>query len=249
MKRISKQQKKTNRNKPRKIIAAILIGSCLLIATLAGLGSGYMQYGAAHIICGKAPVAASKFMASYSYDLPGDTSYGPNPFNEYYCSETDAKKAGFHASTFSDTAKKEAAERSAAREEARKFSPEKIDYTLYVPFGRYTAGDIRLQQMNDSQTHSFFNVKEDGYNLASIREGKIPSSYELCTNENATCTVIGKDSRGGDVRKQIYETRKRTSISYTVNIGSTFINLTAPEEFTDQDAINLFNTFKEYGSA
>lgn len=79
--------------RPAYIALIVLLGSLVF---LAGIGSGVLQYSLAAVGCMKAPVAASSFMAGYSYDLPGDSGYGPSPFNEYYCSEQEAIKAGFH---------------------------------------------------------------------------------------------------------------------------------------------------------
>lgn len=89
----SKPKSKKRSKRTAYITLIIVLGSLVL---LAGIGSGVLQYGLATVGCMKAPVAASSFMAGYSYDLPGDPGYGPSPFNEYYCSEQDAIKAGFH---------------------------------------------------------------------------------------------------------------------------------------------------------
>lgn len=88
----SKQNKNTAKRKAY-IALALILGS---LAILAGIGSGALQYSLSTVECLKAPVAASRFMAGYTYHLPGDAEYGPSPFNEYYCSEQAAIQAGFH---------------------------------------------------------------------------------------------------------------------------------------------------------
>lgn len=83
--------------RPKKRSAYIALFTIIgILIFFAGIGSGVLQHGWATVVCLRAPVAASKFMASYSYELPGDPTYGPSPFNEYYCTEDAAKRAGFH---------------------------------------------------------------------------------------------------------------------------------------------------------
>lgn len=79
----------------RKIAYTALVVILGTLAVLGGIGSGIIQYGLSAAACMKAPVAASSFMAGYSYDLPGDPGYGPSPFNKYYCTEQEAISAGF----------------------------------------------------------------------------------------------------------------------------------------------------------
>jgi hypothetical protein len=102
--------------------------------------------------------------------------------------------------------------------------------------------------MSGTNLQSFFDVKEDGYRVASVREGERPNSYELCRDEEYTCTSIGKDVRGADVMKQVAG-RKGDIMSYSVNIGSTFIILSGVySEVTEVDVISIFNSLKEYGN-
>lgn len=49
------------------------------------------------VTCGKLPVIADNFAASHSYNIPGDNGYIVTPLTgDYFCSEDDAKRAGFH---------------------------------------------------------------------------------------------------------------------------------------------------------
>lgn len=233
-------------NKSRKIALFVMIGLVFLLVVLGGLGSGKLQYGIAYVRCGGAPIEASRFMASYSYSLPTDSTYRPSIFSEYFCTEAEAQKKGFHRSVLSDAAQKESADLQAQREEEKRFSPSKINYTLYVPVEKYTYGEIRISKMSNGDPHSFYNVKEDGYNVASVREGAIPSNYQLCTIEKYVCTSIGKDKRGEEVMKQV-SGRKNDIASYATNIGGTFVTLTGVyDELLDADIISIFNSLKEY---
>lgn len=233
-------------NKPRKIALFALIGLALSLLILGGLGSGKLQYGFAHLRCGGAPIDASRFMASYSYYLPTDSLYRPGIFSEYFCTEAEAQKNGFRRSPLSSTPQKQTIDSQAQREEEERFNPEKVNYTLYVPAEAYTYGKIRINTMSNGDPHSFYYVKEDGYNVGQVRQGAIPSEYQLCRIEKYTCSSIGKDKRGSEVMKQM-SGRKNDIVSYTTNIGNTFVNLTGVnEELTEADIINIFNSLKEY---
>ena len=79
-----------------------MVGISLTIIILLGvfdLSTGVVSYYINYARCLHQPVTASKFMAGYSYHLPGQSGYGPNPFAEYYCTEQQALNAGFHSST------------------------------------------------------------------------------------------------------------------------------------------------------
>ncbi len=73
------------------IVAVLLVTSPVTIA--------WAMWLAADAGCGGPPVAASRFAGADTYDLPGDSNYGPGVFPivlpEYYCSEADAKAHGF----------------------------------------------------------------------------------------------------------------------------------------------------------
>lgn len=221
----------------------------MLLVILGGLGSGKLQYGFAYMKCGGAPIDASRFMASYSYNLPTDKMYNPGIFSEYFCTESEAQKKGFHHSVLSDAAQKESVALEVQREEEARFSPDKVSYTLYVPIEKYTYGQIRIMKMSNKDPHSFYSVKQDGYNVANVREGAIPSNYQLCTNEISGCTSIGKDKRGLEIMKQTSDS-KSSSVGYTANIGGTFINLTdIYDEITDTDILNIYSSLGEYENA
>lgn len=233
-------------NKTRKIALLVMIGLALFLVFLGGMGSGKLQYGFAHLRCGGAPIAASRFMASYSYYLPTDSLYRPNIFSEYFCTEAEAQKNGFRRSVLSSTPQKQTIDPQVQREEEERFSPEKVNYTLYVPAEKYTYGKIRINKMSNGDPHSFFNIKEDGYNVASVREGAIPSDYQLCASTRYTCTSIGKDKRGGEVMKQV-SVRNDNRASYATNINGTFVTLESfYDEVTDADVVSIFNSLKEY---
>lgn len=79
---------------------AILFGiiGILLVGTVTGL----LPYGIAFARCLKPPISASTFAASYSYKIPSDYGYGPDPFvSAYYCSPDEAESAGFHRTPLS----------------------------------------------------------------------------------------------------------------------------------------------------
>jgi hypothetical protein len=59
---------------------------------------GWPQYAFATLRCGRQPVIASRFAAAYSYSVPGDKTYTPDVFSEYFCSTGEAEKHGFHPS-------------------------------------------------------------------------------------------------------------------------------------------------------
>jgi hypothetical protein len=73
------------------IFAVILVTSPVTVAWAIWLG--------AVARCGSPPVVANTFAAGDTYDLPGQTSYGPGIFPiiipDYYCTEADAKAHGF----------------------------------------------------------------------------------------------------------------------------------------------------------
>lgn len=74
------------------IVAVLLVTSPVTVAWAIWL--------AADARCGGPPVAATRFAAADTYDLPGDSNYGPGVFPiilpDYYCSMADAEAHGFH---------------------------------------------------------------------------------------------------------------------------------------------------------
>lgn len=61
--------------------------------------TGWVAYGVMTVWCMRLPITGTKYGASYHYFKPGDLLYGPNPVNNYYCSEQDARDDGLHPST------------------------------------------------------------------------------------------------------------------------------------------------------
>jgi len=79
----------------------ILIGAAVVILLVVGILSGVLPFALNTVTCGKLPVIASTFAASYSYKVPGDPGYGPGLFNYvFFCSKEEAERAGFHHDTF-----------------------------------------------------------------------------------------------------------------------------------------------------
>lgn len=71
-----------------------------ILALLSPLWMAWALWLAATAGCGRVPVAATTFAAADSYDLPGeryyDVGFWPLIVPEYYCTEQQAKDAGFH---------------------------------------------------------------------------------------------------------------------------------------------------------
>jgi hypothetical protein len=74
------------------ILAVVLVTSPVTLAWAIWL--------AADVRCGGPPVAATRFAAANTYDLPGDVNYGPGVFPiilpDYFCTEADAEAHRFH---------------------------------------------------------------------------------------------------------------------------------------------------------
>lgn len=235
----SKPQKKRSSKRAIIALASILV----VLGFLAGIGSGVLQYALAAVGCMNAPVAASRFMAGYSYELPGDQGYGPGVFNEYYCSEQEAKSAGFHPSPGTNAAKKQDQEFERIREEEKRFSPEKLDYKVYVTTGVYEHRELEISSMgsNGINKQVFFTVRKNGYVVANIREGKVPNDYEVCIGAEDSCEVIGATVAGSPIKKQI---ANKDIITYGATIGGTFINIST--DLSKQDVLDMFNSLTEY---
>jgi len=91
--------KKPPRTRKQKIIRYSIIAIILLY--LLNLATGVVTYSAMTVWCMRQPVTATKFGASYHYFVPKQVGYGPNMFSEYYCTEQDARDAGFNPSPWS----------------------------------------------------------------------------------------------------------------------------------------------------
>lgn len=68
----------------------------IVLLLITNLFTGYITYGVVAIACMRLPVTASSFASGYHYFKPGQSGYGPNLFAQYYCTEDDARNAGFN---------------------------------------------------------------------------------------------------------------------------------------------------------
>lgn len=235
----------TKKPKHKKAAITLLVSIIVLLVFFAGMGSGMLQYTMASIGCMRAPVTASRFMASNTYELPGEEGYGPDIFSEYYCTEQQAKAAGFRHSPLTGEARVEAESQRQKWEEEKHFSPEKVDFKVYIPGSDgYTIGKAEISSMSATNKQVFFPIKKDGYRVANAREGRVPNDYELCTGAQDSCEIVGTDIAGRQIKKQ---TANRDIISYGTSIGDTFINLEAvSSELTIQDVLTIFGSMTEY---
>lgn len=73
-----------------------LLAGCAVALFVPGL-SAFARYPVYHLKCGGQPITATTFAAAYNYWMPRDDGYTVNPLtNVYFCSEVEAKAAGFH---------------------------------------------------------------------------------------------------------------------------------------------------------
>jgi len=236
----------------RGIIYTVGVSFIVFVLVLMGLVTNVIPFGYATVRCGHLPVESSRFMADFSYKLPGDIGYGVNMFSEYrFCTEADIKSTGgYHRNVFTEAARLEAEALRAAREEAAKFSPSKIDYQVYVPkLEGFTVGDFVLRDMSSGDTQTFFSLRKDNSTVGfSFREGKIPNDYQLCRHEKYTCEVIGKDKDGNIVQKQTSGRESNPIVYYGVNRGDTFINIGQGRDvnYSDEAMIGIINTLEVY---
>lgn len=128
------------------------------------------------------------------------------------------------------------------------FNPENIDYTLYVPTGTYGFGEINIMELPDDDPYTYFNVKIDGHNIATVHEGAIPSEHELCTNKKYACASIGTDKRGAVVQRQV-SGHKNVMIHYSTTIGDTYVILSGVDKkLVNEDIMAIFNSLTVYKS-
>lgn len=88
-----------NSNRNQKIPKSIIVVGVMIVLLVFGWLGGVNAYLTSYINCGKPPVSASDFAASFSYELPGDEGYGPGPFQQYFCTENQAQSAGYRRSS------------------------------------------------------------------------------------------------------------------------------------------------------
>lgn len=79
----------------------LLVTAAVIVFLGVGLVTGILPFAVATVGCGRLPVIASNFAASYSYQLPEDPRYGPNPLDRvYFCSKEAAESAGYRHVAF-----------------------------------------------------------------------------------------------------------------------------------------------------
>lgn len=221
----------------------------IIVIVLLGIGliTGHTTYGLALIRCGRLPVSASRFMAGYSYVLPGESYYSVGPFQEYYCTQQEAQKAGFHHDPWTEGGKKEDQERRAKYNEERKFAISKLNFQFYVPnLLGYTITDMHVDMIH-SNIHAFYTIVKDGKNVGQVRELKKTDNYNLCKSTNpqdSYCKVIGHDAAGREVNREYINGVKGWKSYYTsINIGDTGIILSTDN---NQEALKVFGAMKLY---
>jgi hypothetical protein len=227
--------------KRRMIISATVIVALFFY----GMGNGYLPYAVAAVKCGRAPVTATKFAASYSYVLPGEPGYGPGIFKVYYCTQADAVARGFHPAPGTPTAiKQDQASRQKLATDT-KFDASKLNYTAYKPaLPNYSYTNLQAYAIRGAQ-QTFYSLKKDGTIVTQVRQGKIGNEYELCLTSTEKCELAGTDSAGRQIQRVI-PTKPQTSMSLTTRIGDTFVNITDTREgFTLTDAIAVFGSMEK----
>lgn len=230
-----------------------LVSTTLVVLGIVALGliSNVIPFGYAVIRCGQLPVELTKFMADYSYRLPEDKGYRVNVFSEYtFCTQEQIKATnGYHRNVNTDAAKAETEANRIAREEAESFSTSKVDYQVYTPkLEGYVVENLKVSEINSS-VQTFFSLRKINTNIGfSFREGKIPSSYQICRLEQSQCLPIGIDKYGNTVQKQISGSAKSPIVYYGVNREGTFINIGqgAHVNYSDEDMINIINSLEPY---
>lgn len=78
--------------------SVVVMGVVIVLLALGWIG-GVNGYLITYIGCGKPPISASDFAASFSYEIPGDEGYGPGLFQKYFCTEDAARNAGYRRSS------------------------------------------------------------------------------------------------------------------------------------------------------
>ena len=83
----------------KRAILILTATAIVLFVLFVGLVTGVLPFVLNTIRCGKLPVVASRFAASFTYKIPGDPGYGPGLFNyDFFCSKEEAEHTGFHHS-------------------------------------------------------------------------------------------------------------------------------------------------------
>ncbi len=83
------------------IISVLAVVASYFILLVSSVGNGIAYYPIAYLHCGKRPVIANNFATSNTYYKSNDSGYGPNILthpDDYYCTEQEARAAGFQRS-------------------------------------------------------------------------------------------------------------------------------------------------------
>lgn len=221
----------------------------LFIFLSLGLGSGTLPFAITTIRCLGLPVQTSNFMGSRTLTLPGESGYGPNLFTSYkYCTKEQAEAVGYRSSVFSEEAKQKAKTQEEARQEAKRFSPSKVSYTVYIPtHPEYEASNLELSTIQ-SNLHTFMRIKKSGTVIGQIRELKSNDSYNICLKgedpNESYCKVIGHDPRGREIKRSFTNSRRGWESRYVgVTINDTGIILTSDD---DAEAVKILSSLQEY---
>jgi len=229
-----------------KRLGFILLAIFLVVAI--GVGSGGLNFIAGTIGCRALPVEASSFLTK-TIIMPGEKDYGPSPFATYkYCTREQAQAAGYVSSTPSEEEKKAAEAQVQAREEAARFSPAKVDYTVYVPvLEGYEITDIYLSEIHSS-SHTFMKIKKNGTVIGQIREVPVDNEYNICQEADNPkqdyCAVIGHDAAGREIKRSYHNGIKGWQSYYVgINIDGTGIILSTDD---DTEAVLLLSLLQQY---
>lgn len=78
-----------------RLMAAVLV-ALYLTSLFTPVVAPYARYPLYVVKCGARPIVASDFAAAYSYRRPGDDGYRVDIFtSDFFCTETEAERAGF----------------------------------------------------------------------------------------------------------------------------------------------------------
>jgi hypothetical protein len=222
------KRSKSSTVETKKVPPRITFTIGVFILILLGIASGGVQFAVATIRCGKLPVSASKFAASYIFELPGERGYGPNFFNQYFCTRALAEKAYFRHSGLTDLGQKEKQAQSKASADERAYQPSKVPFVVltptYLPAGYEKEGQVTIQKYpNGIQVFQTIIRTSDKYAVALLRQGTLGDDYEACAMVD--CMIVGKAPQGQTIYKNV------TSSRYEVRFEKNFFNLEPDNRF------------------
>lgn len=234
--------------KPSAIILVVLI--TLATFTPAAMQSNVLPYSLSAARCGVLPIESYRVIGVSHYRLPSDEGYGIKPTSTYtMCSQDEAEATlGYHGSEQTKALVERSQNYIQESEEAARFSPEKVSYTLYLPNPNvYTIEDLKISEIHQVN-HSFYTVKKNGVVIGRVREVPIDNDYNLCDKKNnpsqGYCKPIGLSSSGVEIYREYNNTLRGWTAQYAgANIGSTGIIVTSN---VDQDVIDLINAMVPY---